>query len=409
MVVFLWIKIPCGFPKKQYLLYQYHCILKLIGGTMSRIMTLVMAASLCMAVLLPAQDKTSGNLAVTNFDVFLTSADLGKAVADMLSTQLAASGQLHLVERTRLAKILEEQKLSMSGIVNPDQAVTTGQVSGAEYVIIGSVGKLGLVIVLNARKVHTQSGNVTQAWSLTGKQEAELPQMVQQLAEHITGKRSPGKDPADIQAGATGYWISEWYDVNGKHPGSIYLQQKGSKITGWTVEPIGPAEIIAKIKDRTIKGKYKAGYGDGNFEFTLSPDNQRLIGSYSAGHGAKGTWMAWRRAQPAAKPIPGARVLADWSRDIWTYPGTISKVKGDKVYITYDDGDAEWLSLNRVYPLDLASGDIVFTAQAHKKGYTSCTIVEMKDNRALVQYQDQAQKWEPIAKMRVLRVRSRGY
>jgi hypothetical protein len=119
--------------------------------------------------------------------------------------------------------------------------------------------------------------------------------------------------------------------------------------------------------------------------------------------------MAWRRTQTVAPPVLNSRVLADWSGDIWTYPGTVVKAEGDRYLIQYDDGDSEWLVKDRVYPMDLRSGDIVYVAQSHQRGYTYATIVQIEDERAFVEYKDGERRWEPIGRMRLLRVRKAGY
>jgi len=322
---------------------------------------------------------------------------------------------LHILE-----SILSEQKLSLSGIVNPEQATDTGKIAGVKQMVIGSVGKLGLAIVLNARVVDTESGQVLSGWSLTGSQEADLSKMAIDLAFHISGvelrtssqsnqSETIAPSAPDRENPATGFWVSEWYDSEGKHPGSIYIMQNGSEVTGWTVEDIGPARLSARMDKLSMNGKYRADYGEGKFEFTLSPDHQRLIGSYEGSNGSNGTWMAWRRTQVVAHPVLNSRALADWSGDIWTYPGTVVKIEGDRYLIQYDDGDSEWLVKDRVYPMDLRSGDIVYVAQSNKRGYTYATIVQIESERAFVEYKDGERKWEPIGRMRLLRVRKTGY
>ena len=362
------------------------------------------------------------NLAVADFSVFMVDPKIGDAVVEMLSTQLAQTGKVRLIERSRLKEILKEHELSLTGIVHPKQAIETGKISGAERVIIGSVGKLGIVIVLNARQIDTESGDVSAAWSFTGDREGDLPRMITQLVDKISsGGEKPATSTATLSAPAanrelggcaaqaSGYWISEWYDGSGKHPGSIYFRQNGSRISGWTLEHIGPAMITATFKDGSITGEYLASYGNGRFEFTLSQDCNRLIGSYTADHNVHGTWMAWRRPQPTADARVGQRVLVDWSGDFWTYPATIIKVGPNRIFVQFDDGDSEWTTTERVFPMDLEGGDPVFVAEAEKSGYTIGTLLEVQDRRAMVDYGDGKRRWELISRMRMLRVRDSGY
>ncbi len=315
------------------------------------------------------------------------------------------------------------QTLGMTGVVSPNQAVETGKMLGAERIIVGSVGKLGISIVLNARAVEVKTGRVVGGWSVTGSDVKELPGMAKELAARISGQpvastrysaapqlasSAPARSVADTDS-VTGCWVSEWYDGKGKHPGSICLAQSGNTFSGWTIESIGPARMSGKIENRSLTGIYTANYGKGEFEFTLSQDGGRLIGSYKASHAVHGTWMAWRRPRKIAAPTVGSTVLADWSGDIWTYPASIGRVEGGSYFVRYQDGDKELLSKSRVYAMDLRPGDIVFIAQEHQKNYRYATVLEVGNEQLQVEYKDGRRKWEPMRRMRMLLARKKGY
>src|SRR3954470_1040503 len=53
---------------------------------------------------------------------------LGKGIADLLITDLAASPRLRIVERERVQKLLEEQSLTKSGAIDANTAVKLGKV-----------------------------------------------------------------------------------------------------------------------------------------------------------------------------------------------------------------------------------------------------------------------------------------
>lgn len=58
--------------------------------------------------------------------------DMGEKVSDILFAQLAADPGLYLVERSELEKVLQEQEISLSGMVRTDQAAQVGQLTGAK-------------------------------------------------------------------------------------------------------------------------------------------------------------------------------------------------------------------------------------------------------------------------------------
>jgi hypothetical protein len=62
---------------------------------------------------------------------------IGKAVADLMTVDLASSPKLRVVERSRVAAILDEQKLSQSGAVSSTEAVRVGKLLSACYSVYG--------------------------------------------------------------------------------------------------------------------------------------------------------------------------------------------------------------------------------------------------------------------------------
>ena len=62
---------------------------------------------------------------------------------------LVNSGRFDVVERTQLKKILDEYALDNTGLVNQTTAVPIGQLTGAQYILIGSIN------AVTARKSQT--------------------------------------------------------------------------------------------------------------------------------------------------------------------------------------------------------------------------------------------------------------
>jgi curli biogenesis system outer membrane secretion channel CsgG len=64
---------------------------------------------------------------------------VGRELSGMLASELAAIDAFTLVERSRLDHVLQEQDLGASGRVRPDSAARIGQLTGAEYIVVGTV------------------------------------------------------------------------------------------------------------------------------------------------------------------------------------------------------------------------------------------------------------------------------
>lgn len=64
---------------------------------------------------------------------------VGADLASMLSNELSSSGKFSLVERDKLQGVLDEQELAASGKVSPKKAAEAGKLTGAQYIVYGTV------------------------------------------------------------------------------------------------------------------------------------------------------------------------------------------------------------------------------------------------------------------------------
>lgn len=69
---------------------------------------------------------------------------LGEATSDILITELAKTNRFVVVERSKLNKILDEQKLQASGAIDPRTVVQVGKVLGLNAIVTGSVTEFGV-------------------------------------------------------------------------------------------------------------------------------------------------------------------------------------------------------------------------------------------------------------------------
>ena len=70
--------------------------------------------------------------------------NIGTGVAEMLVTALSETKKYTLIERTKLAAVLDEQKLGASGAVSAQTAAKIGRLLGANYIITGAVTEFGV-------------------------------------------------------------------------------------------------------------------------------------------------------------------------------------------------------------------------------------------------------------------------
>src|ERR1044072_9142312 len=91
---------------------------------------------------------------VTNF---------GRYLSEELITRLYDSNKFKVVERQLLNKVIAEQKLSLTGVVDPISAKRLGSVLGVDAIVSGTIADRGDSLKVNARLIDTQAGEVFSA------------------------------------------------------------------------------------------------------------------------------------------------------------------------------------------------------------------------------------------------------
>ena len=111
---------------------------------------------------------------------------LGGAATDILVTELTKSGKFIVVERDRMEKIMQEQKLQSQGMTDPQTVAEVGRLLGLEAVVIGAVSQFGVKtegsdylisqtkkqvadVTVDIRLVDVQSGQILMADSGKGQ------------------------------------------------------------------------------------------------------------------------------------------------------------------------------------------------------------------------------------------------
>ncbi len=69
---------------------------------------------------------------------------IGNTATDILITELTKSGKFIVVERDKMDKLLEEQKLGQSGAIDPNTAAKVGKILGLNAIVTGSVSQFGV-------------------------------------------------------------------------------------------------------------------------------------------------------------------------------------------------------------------------------------------------------------------------
>jgi len=95
--------------------------------------------------------------------------EFGKVFTEILTTSFVSSDAFQIIEREQLNKVLDEIKLTQSGIVDTSNVKLLGNMVGADAIVLGSITKLGDDLRLDIRIVDVDSGLILTAEKNEGK------------------------------------------------------------------------------------------------------------------------------------------------------------------------------------------------------------------------------------------------
>lgn len=144
-----------------------------------------------LAMLLPAiasAEFSRTKIAVLDFQLQgeeFDNKDMGNIVAEWFTTAMVREGRFDVIERRMLEKILGEQKLALSGVVDAESATQIGKLLGVKVIISGSVMKLKEITEINARIIDVESASIIAAENVRSSATGRLQDLVVEMSEKI--------------------------------------------------------------------------------------------------------------------------------------------------------------------------------------------------------------------------------
>ena len=107
--------------------------------------------------------------AIIPFSVSLEEAypDIGRMVAEYAVVFFSVRDKYRVVERMEFVKVMEEQKLSQSDMVDEEQALQIGKLLAADVIITGAITNALGKRMISARMIQTETGQVMATSSVT--------------------------------------------------------------------------------------------------------------------------------------------------------------------------------------------------------------------------------------------------
>ncbi len=134
-------------------------------------------------IILSLSQNQKSKIAIIEFsDIQGKVSNLGRYLAEELTTRLYLTGKFEVVERQLLNKILQEHQLTLSGIIDENSAVELGKILGIDAIATGSITDLGSSVKVNARLISAESGKVFSVASVKIFKDDTIRKLLQQTA-----------------------------------------------------------------------------------------------------------------------------------------------------------------------------------------------------------------------------------
>lgn len=109
---------------------------------------------------------------------------LGKGIAAMMISDLAAVESIQLVEREHLKDLLEELELQQSDYFDPATASKVGRFTGADYVVVGAISAMDPNVRIDTRVLRVESGEIVKTAVAQGREE-KFFKLQKQLSDQL--------------------------------------------------------------------------------------------------------------------------------------------------------------------------------------------------------------------------------
>ena len=111
--------------------------------------------------------------------------DMGAIVAEWFITALVKAGRFDVVERSMLKKIITEQKMGITGVIDESSTTQLGKILGVKIIISGSVLKLQDVLEVNSRIIDVETGSIIAAENVKSVSSTSLQQLIVLMSKKI--------------------------------------------------------------------------------------------------------------------------------------------------------------------------------------------------------------------------------
>lgn len=126
--------------------------------------------------------------------------ELAVNAADSLNAELIASKKYNVVERRKIAHVIKEQALGMTGAISEETAMKVGALVGAKLLVVGRLSRIGDLYRLDARILDAETAAVITAAHADFKDRLKIDLAVREVVRGFIG--GAGSAPVPAKAGS---------------------------------------------------------------------------------------------------------------------------------------------------------------------------------------------------------------
>jgi len=200
------------------------------------------------------------------------SESVASGVSDSFLNGLINTYRFEVVERARLAALLEEQGLAISGCTTTECFVQVGQLAGAQKVVVGKVSQVGDSYIVSVRVVDVYTGAVEQSLAQESRSLEGLLTVANNLAVQLSGTISVEGTVVSVTGNTikTDLGSQEGINVNDAvylvRLGEEYYHPETGMFLGRDVEELGEAKITrvlaGELSEAVLNGSFSVVVGD---------------------------------------------------------------------------------------------------------------------------------------------------
>jgi len=135
--------------------------------------------------------ENKSKIAIMEFpDLHGNISEFGKFIPEELTTRLFMTRKFDVLERQLLNKVLDEQNLGLTGLIDASSAAQIGKVLGVEAIVTGTITDIGNMIRINARLISTETAGVFAVASVSIEKEPHIVEMMNRFSSTAARQNS---------------------------------------------------------------------------------------------------------------------------------------------------------------------------------------------------------------------------